>query len=379
MAGNIASVMDSYPDNKSRGGKKIQLASDRYEMTDLLHVAIENDASDLHLAVGRPPTYRIDGDLIDVEGPVLTGQETRRLIYGVLGDMQKQRFEENLDLDFSLSIANLHRFRVNVHLQRNTVAAAFRVIPATIRNFRELHLPVSVMEYLARRPHGFVLVTGPTGSGKSTTLAAVVDMINEERACHIITVEDPIEYLHHHKKALIEQREIGQDTATFARALKYAMRQDPDVIMIGEMRDLETISAAITAAETGHLVFSTLHTSSAVQTVDRMIDVFPPHQQEQIRIQLGSVLEGVICQKLLIGANGGRELALEVMIATDAVRNQIREGATHQIATTIEASGKIGMMTMDRSLVELYKRRRITKEVALLNCDKPDDMRRHLI
>lgn len=380
MAGNIASVMDSYPDSsKGRGGKKIQLASDRYEMTDLLHVAIENDASDLHLAVGRPPTYRIDGDLIDVEGPVLTGQETRRLIYGVLGDMQKQKFEENLDLDFSLSIANLHRFRVNVHLQRNTVAAAFRVIPATIRNFRELHLPVSVMEYLARRPHGFVLVTGPTGSGKSTTLAAVVDMINEEKACHIITVEDPIEYLHHHKKALIEQREIGQDTQTFARALKYAMRQDPDVLMIGEMRDLETISAAITAAETGHLVFSTLHTSSAVTTVDRMIDVFPPHQQEQIRIQLASVLEGVICQKLLLGSNGGRELALEVMLATDAVRNQIREGATHQIATTIEASGKIGMMTMDRSLIELYKRRRITKEVALLNCDKPDDMRRHLV
>jgi twitching motility protein PilT len=379
MAGNIASVMESFPESGKGRGKKIQLSNDRYEMTDLLHIAIENDASDLHLAVGRPPTYRIDGDLVDVEGPVLTGQETRRLIYGVLGDMQKQKFEENLDLDFSLSIANLHRFRVNVHMQRNTVAAAFRVIPATIRSFKDLHLPISIMEYLARRPHGFVLVTGPTGSGKSTTLAAVVDMINEERGCHIITVEDPIEYLHHHKKSLIEQREIGQDTATFAKALKYAMRQDPDVIMIGEMRDLETISAAITAAETGHLVFSTLHTSDAVQTVDRMIDVFPPHQQEQIRIQLASVLEGVICQKLLQGATGGRELAIEVMIATDAVRNQIREGATHQVATTIEASGKMGMVTMDRSLIELYKRRKITKEVALLNCNKPDDMRRHLV
>ncbi|MBI3736212.1 type IV pilus twitching motility protein PilT, partial [Candidatus Sumerlaeota bacterium] len=319
------------------------------------------------------------GELVDVEGPILTGQETRRLVYGVLSDAQKQKFEEQKELDFSLSITNLSRFRVNVHLQRNTVAAAFRTISSEIKDFRALSLPVEVMERLARRPSGFVLVTGPTGSGKSTTLAAVVDMINKERPCHIITVEDPIEYLHQHKKALIEQREVNEDTFSFASALKYALRQDPDILLIGEMRDLETISAALTAAETGHLVFSTLHTSSVVQTVDRIIDVFPPHQQEQVRIQLAAVLEGVLCQKLLPSSRGkGREIAVEVMVATDAIRNQIREGATHQIATTIESSGKLGMQTMDRSLLELFRKGRISRESALLNCFKVDEMVRQM-
>lgn len=378
MAGQILNVMESFPDDGIGHGKKIPLAAERYEMTDLLHLAIEHGASDLHLAVGRAPLYRIHGSLVEVDGQELTGQETRRLIYGVLSDAQKQKFEENQDLDFSLSIANLHRFRVNVHLQRNTVAAAFRVIPAEIKNFRDLRLPVRVLEYLARRPNGFVLCTGPTGSGKSTTLAAVVDMINAERACHIITVEDPIEYLHHHKMALIEQREIGQDCMTFSAALKFSLRQDPDVILIGEMRDLETISAAITASETGHLVFSTLHTSDAVSTVDRIIDVFPPYQQQQVRIQLATVIEGILCQKLLPGARGGREIALEILIATDAVRNQIREGATHQIATTIESSGKLGMQTMDRGLLDLFKEGRIELETALLACAKPDEMRRNI-
>jgi twitching motility protein PilT len=235
-----------------------------------------------------------------------------------------------------------------------------------------------VLEELSRRPSGFVLVTGPTGSGKTTTLAAVVDLINRERPCHIITVEDPIEYLHQHKKALVEQREVNEDTFSFASALKYALRQDPDILLIGEMRDLETISAALTAAETGHLVFSTLHTSSVIQTVDRIIDVFPPHQQEQVRIQLAAVIEGVLCQKLLPSTRSGREIALEVMIATDAIRNLIREGATHQIATSIEASGARGMQTMDRALLELYKRGRISFETALVSCFKPEEFKRQV-
>ncbi len=378
LGGQSMGVMDFPMGGRAVASRKVALVSGRYEMTDLLRCTVDNNASDLHLAVGRPPVLRIDGELTDVDGPVLTGQETRRLIYGILSDVQKQKFEENKELDFSLSISNLCRFRVNVHLQRSTVAAAFRTISSNIRNFNDLNLPVKVLEYLARRPSGFVLVTGPTGSGKSTTLAAVIDMINKERASHIITVEDPIEYLHSHQKSMIEQRELGEDTFSFASALKYALRQDPDVLMIGEMRDLETISAALTAAETGHLVFSTLHTSSVVQTVDRIIDVFPPHQQEQVRIQLAAVLEGVLCQKLLPSARGGREICLEVMIATDAVRNQIREGATHQVATTIEASGRLGMQTMDRALLELYRKRRITKETALLNCFKVDEMKRQI-
>ena len=378
MAGSVVSMMDPFPSRRGPGAKKIPLGTDRYEMTDLLRAVVDNDASDLHLATGRPPVLRVHGSLVDIDGPVLTGQDTRRLIYGVLTDSQKQKYEETKDLDFSLSIGNMHRFRVNVHFQRNTVAAAFRSISSSIRNFRDLNLPVAVMENLARRPSGFVLVTGPTGSGKSTTLAAVIDMINEERACHIITVEDPIEYLHQHKTALIEQREIGQDTDTFAHALKFALRQDPDVLMIGEMRDLETMSAAITAAETGHLVFSTLHTSDVVQTVDRIVDVFPPHQQEQVRIQLAAVLEGVLCQKLLPSTRGGRVIAVEVMIATDAVRNLVREAQTHQIPTTIEASGRLGMQTMDRAIIELCKKGIISRDVAVLNCMKQDEVKRHI-
>ncbi len=375
MAGQVMGMMETISTGRG-AGSRITLGTDRYEMTDILRVAIEHNASDIHIAVGRPPCFRVNGSLVDVDGPDLTGQETRRLIYGILSDHQKQKFEEQKDLDFSLSIANAYRFRVNVHMQRSTVAAAFRVIAAHIKSFQELHLPAKVLEYLARRPNGFVLVTGPTGSGKSTTLAAVIDMINDERSVHIITVEDPIEYLHHHKKALIEQRELDQDTFSFKSALKFAMRQDPDVIMIGEMRDLDTISAAITAAETGHLVFSTLHTSDVVQTVDRIIDVFPPHQQDQIRIQLSSVIQGVMCQKLIPSLRGGREIAVEVMIATDAVRNQIREGSTHQIVTTIESSGRLGMQTMDRSIAELIKAGRISRELGLLNAQKPDDVRR---
>jgi twitching motility protein PilT len=351
-----------------------------YDLTDLLKMTIEQDASDLHIAVGRPPVLRIDGVLKNVNTPPLTASDTRRLIYGILTDLQKQRFEEHKELDFSLSISNVSRFRVNVHYQRGSVASAFRAIPSVIRNFEELHLPKQTLEKLSRRPSGLVLVTGPTGSGKTTTLAAIIDLINLERECHIITIEDPIEYLHAHKKALVEQREVNEDTHTFASALKYVLRQDPDVIMVGEMRDLETIGAALTAAETGHLVFSTLHTSDVIQTIDRIIDVFPPHQQEQVRIQLSSVIEGVIAQKLLGSVFGrGREIAVEVLVATDATRSLIREGKTHQIYSMIEAGAQYHMQTMERSLIDLYRKGRITKDTAILNAKKPDEMRRAIL
>lgn len=378
----VAGSGESYPaagDFADQRPNRIPIEGDRYEMAELLKMTANLSASDMHLAVGRPPVLRINGVLHDVDGPSLTPIECRRLIYSVLNDLQKQKFEEQKELDFSLSIAHMGRFRVNVHFQRGTVAAAFRTIDTVIRNFEDLKLPKKVMDYLSRRPAGFVLITGPTGSGKSTTLASVIDLINRERDSHVITVEDPIEYLHPHKRCLIEQREVNEDTLTFANALKYALRQDPDVLMIGEMRDLETISSALTAAETGHLVFSTLHTIGVVQTVDRIIDVFPPHQQEQVRIQMASVIEGVICQKLLPTRDRrSRRLAMEVMIANDAVRNQIREGNTHMLQGTIESGGKWGMITMDRSIFDLYKRGIISRETALLACTKTEEMRRQM-
>ena len=349
------------------------------EISELLRMTVERGASDLHIAVGRPPVLRIDGRLVNVETAPLSPADTRRMIYGVLTDLQKQKFEDTKELDFSLSISNISRFRVNVHFQRGTVAAAFRVISSNIRNFEELSLPVRVCEKLARRPSGLVLITGPTGSGKSTTLAAIVDLINNERDCHIITVEDPIEYLHAHKRALVEQREVNEDTYSFANALKYSLRQDPDVIMVGEMRDLETISAAITAAETGHLVFSTLHTVDVAQTIDRIIDVFPPHQQEQIRVQLAGVVEGILCQTLLPAASGrGRSIAVEILLGTDAIRSLIREGKTHQIYTQLEAGGGIGMQTMDRAIADLYKRGRVSRDTALTHARKPEELKRHM-
>jgi twitching motility protein PilT len=342
-------------------------------------MTMDRGASDLHLAVGRPPVLRIDGRILNVDAPPLSPADTRRLVYGVLTDLQKQKFEDTKELDFSLSVAKLSRFRVNVHFQRGTVAAAFRTINSAIKNFDELNLPVRVCEKLARRPSGLVLLTGPTGSGKSTSLAAIIDLINSERECHIITVEDPIEYLHGHKKALVEQREVNEDTYSFSNALKYSLRQDPDVIMVGEMRDLETISSAITAAETGHLVFSTLHTVDVAQTIDRVIDVFPPHQQEQVRTQFAGVIEGILCQALLPSASGrGRSIAVEVLLGTDAVRSLIREGKTHQIYTQVEASGGIGMQTMDRAIADLYKRGRISRDTALTHARKPDELKRHM-
>lgn len=348
------------------------------DITEMLKISVEQGASDLHIAVGRPPTIRVHGSLVNMEEAVLSAADTRRLIYGILTDVQKQKFEENKDLDFSLSVTNVARFRVNAHFQRGTVAAAFRTIPTEIKSFDELGLPGKVLQVLCRRPNGLTLVTGPTGSGKSTSLASMLDLINAERPCHMITIEDPIEYIHHHKKALVEQREVNEDTMSFSDALKYALRQDPDVILVGEMRDLETISSAITAAETGHLVFSTLHTVDVVQTVDRIIDVFPPHQQEQVRIMLAGVIEGILCQRLLPSVRGGRVAALEIMTGTDAVRNMIREGKTHQVYAFLEAGSKYGMQTMDRCLLELCRRHLISREVALLNSRKTDEMRRQL-
>lgn len=342
-------------------------------------MTLENDASDLHIAVGKPPMFRVDGTLVEADMPVLSAADTKQMVYGILTDFQKQRFEENKELDFSLSIPKVSRYRVNAHYQRNSVACAFRLIPSKVKNFDELNLPARTLERLSRRPNGLILVTGPTGMGKSTTLAAMVDLINSERECHIITIEDPIEYLHSHKKALVEQREIGEDTQSFSSALKYVLRQDPDVIMVGEMRDIETIASALTAAETGHLVLSTLHTVDAAQTVDRCIDVFPSHQQEQVRIQVAGVLEGILCQRLLPSALGrGREVSVEVLVGTDAIRNLIREEKTHQIPGMLEAGGAHGMQTMDRALMELYKKRRITRETLMLNVGKPEEVLRQL-
>ncbi|HUT22961.1 MAG TPA: type IV pilus twitching motility protein PilT [Sumerlaeia bacterium] len=349
-----------------------------YTMTGLLKQMVEQDASDLHLAAGRPPVLRLHGSLIDVEGPPLNPTMVQEMVYSVLTDLQKQKFEEAKELDFSLGIASLARFRVNVHQQRGSLASAFRAIPRSIPGFDELRLPRRVLEPLCRRPNGFVLVTGPTGSGKSTTLAAMVDLINTETDKHIITVEDPIEYLHQHKRCLVEQREVGDDTHSFGNALKYSLRQDPDILMIGEMRDMETIQAALTGAETGHLVLSTLHTPDVVQTCDRIVDVFPPHQQEQIRVQLAGVLEAILSQKLAPCVYGGRIMAMEILLATDAVRNQIRERLTPQLYTTIQANLRIGMITMDRSLLDLYKKGQITRDTVLFNAKKPEELKPYL-
>jgi twitching motility protein PilT len=349
------------------------------DITQMLRLVVEYNASDLHIVVGRAPCIRVDGNIMNLDHPPLTAADTRRLVYGILTDIQKQKFEDRKDLDFSLSITNIARFRVNAHFQRGSVAAAFRLITNTIRGFDELFLPKLVCETLVKKPNGFVMVTGPTGSGKSTTLAALIDRINSEQPKHIITAEDPIEYIHHHKMSLVEQREVNEDTMSFADALKYALRQDPDVILVGEMRDLETIQMAITGAETGHLVFSTLHTVDVQQTMDRVIDVFPPHQQDQIRQMLAGVIEGVLCQRLLPKPRGGRISAIEVLVGTDAIRNMIREGKTHQIPAFMDAGGKYGMQTMDKALLDLYRRNLISRDVAITNAKKPDELKRQIM
>lgn len=342
---------------------------------DLLKMMIEKGASDLHITTGSPPRLRIDGKLVSVDHPPLSPADTKALCYSILTDAQKHKYEENNELDLSFGVKGLSRFRANVFMQRGAVAGAFRTIPFEIRGFKELGLPEIVNE-LVKKPRGLLLVTGPTGSGKSTTLAAMVDRINMERYDHIITVEDPIEYLHPHKKCLINQREVNADTASFKAALRYVLRQDPDVVLIGEMRDLETIEAALTVSETGHLTLATLHTNSAVQSINRIIDVFPPHQQEQIRVQLSFVLEGIFAQQLIPKKSGqGRVLAVELLVPNPAIRNLIREDKIHQIYSMMQTGqSKFGMQTMNQSLYELYTKGLITFEDAIGRSPVPDEI-----
>ncbi len=320
----------------------------------MLQTLIDKGASDLHITTGSPPQLRIDGELMPMNLPPLSAAETKQLCYSILTDVQKHKFEENDELDLSFGIKGLSRFRANVFMQRGAVAAAIRTIPFKIQSLEELNLPPVVSE-LVNKPRGLILVTGPTGSGKSTTLASMVDRINSERHEHIMTVEDPIEFLHQHKKALVNQREVGADTKSFKLALKYVLRQDPDVVLIGELRDLETIEAALTVSETGHLALATLHTNSAVQTINRIVDVFPPYQQPQIRAQLSFVLEGIMAQQLLPKMSGqGRVLAMEVLVPNPAIRNLIREDKIHQIYSTMQTGqSKFGMQTMNQSLLDL--------------------------
>ncbi len=344
-------------------------------LAQLLQTMIEKGASDLHITSGSPPQIRIDGDLVPMNQPAMSPTETKQLIYSVLTDNQKHRFEEENELDLSFGLKGLSRFRANVFQQRGAVGAAIRVIPFKILTFDELGLPPIVTE-LVKKPRGLVLVTGPTGSGKSTTLASMIDFINNERHAHIITIEDPIEYLHPHKKCVVNQREVNHDTKSFKTALKYILRQDPDVVLVGEMRDLETVEAALTIAETGHLTFATLHTNSAAQTINRIIDVFPPHQQPQIRSQLSFVMEGVISQNLLPKASGqGRALSLEIMVPNPAIRNLIREDKVHQIYSTMQTGqNQFGMQTMNQSLCELYVKRQISYEEAINHSSYPDEL-----
>lgn len=341
----------------------------------LLKAMIEKGASDLHITTGTPPQLRVDGKLVPLKMPALTPQETKQACYSILTDTQKHKFEANSELDLSFGVKGLARFRANIFVQRGAVAGAFRTIPYKILGFDELGLP-SVVERIAKRPRGLILVTGPTGSGKSTTLASIIDKINTEESHHIVTIEDPIEYLHPHKSCLVNQREVGADTQSFKNALRYILRQDPDVVLIGEMRDLETIEAALTVSETGHLCLATLHTNSCVQTINRVIDVFPSNQQAQIRMQLSFVLEGVISQTLLPRQGGsGRCLAVEVMVPNPAIRNLIREDKVHQIYSQMQiGQDKFGMQTMNQSLAKLYLRRVIALEDAMARSSDPDEL-----
>jgi twitching motility protein PilT len=342
----------------------------------LLKAMVEKGASDLHVTTGSPPQLRIDGKLVPLKTAPLSPVETKQLCYSILTDAQKHKFEEESELDLSFGVKGLSRFRANVFMQRGAVAGAFRTIPFKILTFAELGLPPVVSE-LARKPRGLVLVTGPTGSGKSTTLASIIDKINTDRHEHIVTIEDPIEYLHPHKNCLVNQREVGADTQSFKKALKYILRQDPDVVLIGEMRDLETIEAALIISETGHLAFATLHTNSCVQTINRILDVFPPYQQPQVRAQLSFVLEGVMTQNLIPRASGpGRVLALEVMIPNPAIRNLIREDKVHQVYSQMQVGqSKFGMQTFNQSLAQLYTKRLITMEEALGRSSDPEELR----
>ena len=343
----------------------------------LLKLMIERGASDLHISAHTPPCIRVDEDLLPTEFDKLTPEESKELVYSILSLEQQALFEKELELDLSFEVENLSRFRVNVFLQRGCVSAALRTIPFKILSFEECGLPARVVTELCARPKGLVLVTGATGSGKSTTLASMIDRINSERRCHIVTVEDPIEYTHKNKKAVIHQREVFSDTYSFTQSLKHVLRQDPDVILIGEMRDLETIEAALTIAETGHLVFATLHTSDSIQTINRIIDVFPAHQQQQVRTQLSFVLLGVLSQQLIPKLSGkGRVLAVELLLMNPAVRSMIRESKVHQIYSVIQTSQKVGMKTMNQTLYELYSSKKINYEEAMTRTADPEDLER---
>lgn len=332
-------------------------------MKQLLEELVQRNSTDLHLTTGAPPMLRIDGELVPTNYEILTPELIQQLAYSVLNDQQKKKFEMEWELDFSFGIAGLSRFRGNCFQQRGSIATAIRTIPFEIRGFKDLGIPQIVQE-LAGRPKGLILLTGPTGCGKSTTLAAIVDKVNSDRHCHIITVEDPIEYLFRHKKAIVNQRQVGSDTKSFPNALKYVLREDPDVVMVGEMRDLETIGTTLTIAETGHLTLATLHTNSAAESIHRIIDIFPSHQQGQVRSQLAFVIEGVVTQQLLPKIGGGRVLAAEVLIATPAIRALIRDEKEHQIYSAIQAGQKYGMQTMNQALYNLYAKRLITLETA---------------
>lgn len=352
-------------------------SAENVHVDDLLREAGERGASDLHLSVGLPPVIRIDGKLVRMDYSPLAPNEIQRLVYDILKTDHIQWFEKTHELDFSYGVRDIGRFRVNVYKQRGSVGAAFRSIPNQIPSFEQLRLP-NVLRELCRKHSGLILVTGPTGSGKSTSIACMIDMINSEREVHIMTIEDPIEYLHRHKRAMINQRELNTDTDSFDNALRAVLREDPDVILIGEMRDLETISAALTLAETGHLVFGSLHTRNAPQTIDRVIDVFPPHQQDQIRVLLSNTIEGIVAQQLIPRLGGGRVASIEVLIATSAIRNLIREGKTFQIHSTIETGAQFGMQSMDKVLADLHKNGQISLQDATARSIDPENFQRFL-
>jgi twitching motility protein PilT len=352
------------------------MEQDQIGLNDYLIDAADAGASDLHVTVGLPPMIRVDGEVKALDYKPLKPNIIRDLIYEILSDNQRQRLESDWELDFSYGVPRLARFRVNVYYQRGSLGAAFRTIPHEVKPLDELGLP-SAVENMTNKPRGLVLVTGPTGSGKSTTLASMIDKINETRHEHIMSVEDPIEFLHQHKQCIVNQREVNQDTKSFAEALRHVLRQDPDVILVGEMRDIETISLAVTAAETGHLVFGTLHTQDAPQTIDRIIDVFPGEQQSQIRTQLATALQGILTQTLVRRRDGeGRIVAAEVLVPTPGVRNLIREGKNHQIFSAMQTGGKFGMQTMDSALVDLLKKGIISREEAQKRANDPEELQR---
>lgn len=356
--------------------ESVAQGSTNLNMHQLLKTMVENGSSDLHLTTGTSPQIRIDGHITPLKMPALLPNDTKQLCYSILTDAQKRKFEEENELDLSFGVKGLARFRGNIFMQRGAVAGVFRLIPYKILTMEELNLPPIVKE-ISRKPRGLVLVTGPTGSGKSTTLAAIIDAINAERREHIVTIEDPIEFIHPHKKCIVNQREVGSDTVSFKRAIKSILRQDPDIVLLGELRDLETIESALTIAETGHLCFATLHTNSCVQTINRIVDVFPTNQQQQVRTQLGFVLEGVLSQSLLPKASGkGRALALEVMVPNAAIRSLIRDDKIHQIYSQMQmGQDKFGMQTLTQSLFMLYHTKQVSMEMALMRASDPDELK----